>query len=320
MSKRGDLSSSKPQLRALVTGGAGFLGTHLCRSLIEDGWNVLCVDNLSTSKLTAVEALVGHNFEFRCVDITAGLESVGHVDCVFHLASLASPVAYTEFPIETLRAGSEGTRNALEVALKYDARFIMASTSEVYGDPQVHPQPEDYWGAVNPVGVRSMYDESKRYAEALCTAYRSVHGVKTGIVRIFNTYGPGMGLWDGRVVSTFVRQALNNETLTVAGDGLQTRSLCYVDDLVKGLREMARSHHAGPINLGNDEERSVVSIAEDVLFLTKSRSKISYVERPGDDPQLRRPDLSRARAMLGWDPVTEWQDGLERTISWARQQ
>lgn len=303
--------------RAVVTGGAGFLGSHLCETLLDRGWAVVCLDNF----LTGTPANVGHlmanpRFELAHCDVTANAHVRGDVDLVLHFASPASPLDYLELPIETLRVGSVGTERALVLARDKGARFVLASTSEVYGDPQVHPQPETYWGHVNPVGPRGVYDEAKRYGEALTTAYRSVHGVRTGIVRIFNTYGPRMRPHDGRAIPTFIRQALAGEPLTVAGDGSQTRSVCYVDDLVEGILRLAMSEHPGPVNIGNPHERSVLEIAEDVLAATGSRSRITFVDRPTDDPKVRRPDTTLARELLGWSPQVPWQDGLARTVDW----
>lgn len=303
--------------RAVVTGGAGFLGSHLCEALLTQGWDVVCLDNFLTGNPGNVAHLTGRpGFELVHCDVTENGHVRGRVDLVLHFASPASPVDYLEMPIETLRVGSVGTERALALARDKDARFVLASTSEVYGDPQVHPQPEDYWGHVNPIGPRGVYDEAKRYAEALVTAYRATHGVETGIVRIFNTYGPRMRPNDGRAIPTFIRQALAGEPLTVAGDGSQTRSVCYVDDLVTGILALAASEHPGPVNLGNPHERSVLRIAEDVCAATGSRSPIEFVGRPVDDPKVRRPDTTLAREVLGWHPVVPWQDGLARTVAW----
>ena len=304
--------------RAVVTGGAGFLGSHLCEALLSDGWHVVCLDNF----LTGAPANVAHlaqdpGFELVHCDVTENMHVRGDVDLVLHFASPASPVDYLELPIETLRVGSVGTERALRLARDKGARFVLASTSEVYGDPQVHPQPETYWGHVNPIGPRGVYDEAKRYAEALVTAYRGAHGVDTGIVRIFNTYGPRMRPYDGRAIPTFIRQGLAGEPLTVAGDGSQTRSVCYVDDLVAGILALARSGHPGPVNIGNPEERTVLAIAEAVVGATGGRSRIEFVERPVDDPEVRRPDTSLARAELGWGPRVSWGGGLQRTGDWV---
>jgi dTDP-glucose 4,6-dehydratase len=309
-----------PGRRAVVTGGAGFLGSHLCETLLADGWAVVCLDNFLTGTPGNVAQLVGRpGFELVHCDVTENAHVRGDVDLVLHFASPASPVDYLEMPIETLRVGSVGTERALRLARDKGARFVLASTSEVYGDPQVHPQPEDYWGHVNPIGPRGVYDEAKRYAEALVTAYRSTHGVDTGIVRIFNTYGPRMRPDDGRAIPTFIRQALADEPITVAGDGSQTRSVCYVDDLVAGVLAMAASAHPGPVNIGNPHERSVLQIAEDVRAATGSHSEITFVGRPTDDPEVRRPDTSLAAEVLGWHPTVTWEEGLGRTVAWFRE-
>ncbi|UER55518.1 SDR family oxidoreductase [Kineosporiaceae bacterium SCSIO 59966] len=303
--------------RAVVTGGAGFLGSHLCEELLERGWQVVCLDNFLTGTPGNVAHLARRpNFELVHCDVTENTHVRGEVDLVLHFASPASPVDYLQLPIETLRVGSVGTERALVLARDKGARFVLASTSEVYGDPQVHPQPEDYWGHVNPIGPRGVYDEAKRYAEALVTAYRDTHGVDTGIVRIFNTYGPRMRPDDGRAIPTFIRQALAGEPVTVAGDGRQTRSVCYVDDLVAGVLALAGSGHPGPVNIGNPQERSVLAIAQDVIAATGSRSQVQLVERPVDDPQVRRPDTTRARELLGWEPRVPWEQGLSRTVEW----
>lgn len=303
--------------RAVVTGGAGFLGSHLCEELLERGWQVVCLDNFLTGTPGNVAHLAGRpGFELVHCDVTENTHVRGEVDLVLHFASPASPVDYLQLPIETLRVGSVGTERALVLARDKGARFVLASTSEVYGDPQVHPQPEDYWGHVNPIGPRGVYDEAKRYAEALVTAYRDTHGVDTGIVRIFNTYGPRMRPDDGRAIPTFIRQALAGEPVTVAGDGRQTRSVCYVDDLVAGVLALAGSGHPGPVNIGNPQERSVLAIAQDVIAATGSRSQVQLVERPVDDPQVRRPDTTRARELLGWEPRVSWEQGLSRTVQW----
>ncbi|MFD9476239.1 NAD-dependent epimerase/dehydratase family protein [Streptomyces nojiriensis] len=304
--------------KAVVAGGAGFLGSHLCQRLIADGFEVLCVDDLSTGRESNIRHLLEHaGFSFLRSDVAMERLTVqGDVELVFHLASPASPTAYLARPVETLLAGSLGTRNLLELARSKHARFLLASTSEVYGDPQVSPQSEDYWGHVNPVGPRSAYDEAKRFAESLTVAYRSASGVDTGIARIFNTYGPRMQADDGRVVSTFIRQALSEMPLTVHGDGHQTRSLCYVDDTVEGLMRFARSEHSGPVNLGSPRELTVRRIAALVRVVTQSSSPIQFVAAMVDDPKVRCPDISLAKTLLRWVPAVSLETGLENTAKW----
>ncbi len=305
--------------RTVVTGGAGFLGSHLCEQLLADGGEVVALDNFVTGTPHNVEHLLEHD-RFRLVktDVTEYVHVPGPVDQVLHFASPASPIDYLLLPIETLKVGSIGTLHALGLAKEKGARFLLASTSETYGDPQVHPQPETYWGHVNPVGPRGVYDEAKRYAEALTMAYRRTHEVNTGIVRIFNTYGPRMRPNDGRAIPTFIRQALRGEPLTVAGDGSQTRSVCYVDDLVNGILALVRSGHPGPVNIGNPHELTVLELAQRILTLSGSESGIVFVERPQDDPSVRQPDITLARAELGWEPTVALDEGLERTIAWFR--
>ena len=305
--------------RAVVTGGAGFLGSHLCHRLLADGYQVTCLDNFLTGAPTNVDHLLEHD-RFRLVraDVSDFVHVVGPVDVVLHFASPASPVDYLQLPIHTLKVGSIGTLHALGLAKEKRARFLLASTSEVYGDPQVHPQPEHYWGNVNPVGPRGVYDEAKRFAEALTMAYRQTHGIDTAIVRIFNTFGPRMRPDDGRAIPTFIRQALNNEPITVAGDGSQTRSVCYVDDLVEGIVRLLHSSLHGPVNIGNPHEMSVLELAKWIRTLAGSSSPIEFVPRPQDDPTVRQPDISYARSALGWEPKVALEDGLRTTIEWFR--
>ena len=306
--------------RVVVTGGAGFLGSHLCTALVDQGAEVLALDNFVTGSPANVAHLL-HDPGFRLLrcDVTDFVHVPGPVDLVLHFASPASPVDYLRMPVETLKVGSLGTWHALGLAKDKGARFVLASTSEVYGDPQCHPQPESYWGHVNPIGPRGVYDEGKRFGEALTTAYRDHEGVDTGIVRIFNTYGPRMRPHDGRAIPTFIRQALLGEPLTVAGDGAQTRSVCFVDDLVRGVLAFAASGHPGPVNLGNPEELTVLRIAKDVLAAVGSASAIEHIALPVDDPKVRRPDTTLAEELLGWRPRVPWTDGLARTVEWFGQ-
>jgi dTDP-glucose 4,6-dehydratase len=308
-------------MRILVAGGAGFLGSHLCDTLIRRGDFVSCIDNFSTGSLKNIEHLfLSRKFRLIENDVTMPFDLVGPFDAVVHLASPAAPPDYHRLPLETLAVGSRGTENLLRLAARHNARFVLASTSEVYGDPTVHPQPEDYWGNTNPIGPRSVYDEAKRFAEALTFAYRRTLGVNTGILRIFNTYGPRMRTDDGRVVTTFIRQALHRLPLTIYGDGTQTRSFCYVDDLMRGIVAMIDSAVAGPINLGNPEERSVTELAKLVLHLTGSPSSIEYLPLPIDDPLRRRPVITKAQCLLGWHPTIGLTDGLRHTVSWFTSQ
>ena len=299
---------------SVVTGGAGFLGSHLCEELLDRGHRVVCVDNLETGSLANIEHLRGDAFVFRPHDLTLHVEIDEPVDFVYHLASPASPIDYLRLPLQTLKVGSYGTHNALGLAKVKRARFLLASTSEVYGDPQVHPQPETYWGHVNPIGPRGVYDEAKRYAEALTMAYHRQQGVDTAIVRIFNTYGPRMRPHDGRAIPTFMRQALEEKQLTVFGSGAQTRSFCYVDDLIRGLILLAESGEHFPVNIGNPTEMSLLELAEAVLRVTGSTSQIVFEALPVDDPQVRQPDITRARQLLGWEPEIELDEGLARTL------
>lgn len=308
--------------RAVVTGGAGFVGSHLCERLLDEGAFVLCVDNFASGareNLAVLEGRPGFRFVERDVTEPAALEGLpgGPHTLVLHLACPASPADYLRLPLETLEVGSAGTRAALDLAARDGARMVLASTSEVYGDPLEHPQREEHWGHVNPIGPRSVYDEAKRYAEALTTAHHRVHGTDTGIVRIFNTYGPRMRAGDGRAVPNFIQQALRAEPLTVAGDGSQTRSLAYVDDTVDGILALARRPGlTGPVNIGGQEETTVLDLARRIAAATGSSSTVTFVEAAGDDPVRRRPDISLARRELGWSPRTGWDEGLKRTVAW----
>jgi dTDP-glucose 4,6-dehydratase len=303
--------------RAVVTGGAGFLGSHLCEQLLERGVEVVCLDNFLTGSPVNVLHLMEHpGFRLVRCDVTDYVHVPGPVDLVLHFASPASPLDYLKMPIETLKVGSLGTLHTLGLAKEKDARYVLASTSEVYGDPLEHPQREDYWGNVNPVGPRGVYDEAKRFSEALTTAYRSSQGTDTGIVRIFNTYGPRMRPDDGRAIPAFIGQALDSRPLTVAGDGSQTRSICFVEDTVRGILAMAFSPHAGPVNIGNPDELSMLRLAQWILELTGSDSPIDFVDLPVDDPKVRRPDTTRAEELLAWRPSVPSAEGLRRTVDW----
>jgi dTDP-glucose 4,6-dehydratase len=305
--------------RAVVTGGAGFVGSHLCDRLLAEGWEVVCVDSLLTGKTENLSAaLASARFSLHEADITQGLPVSGSVDWVFHFASPASPRDYLEHPIETLEVGALGSLHCLRLAEAKGAGLFLASTSEVYGDPQVHPQPETYWGNVNPIGPRSVYDEAKRFAEAATMAYHRAHGLAVRIIRIFNTYGPRMRRQDGRAVPTFIDQALRHEPITVHGDGSQTRSLCYVDDLIEGIWRVLNTELTGPINLGSTEEVSMGQLAEMIRSLTGGGSPVVYTERPIDDPENRRPDASLARDRLGWEPQVPLREGLAKTLEWMR--
>ena len=303
---------------SIVTGGAGFLGSYLCDRLLREGHRVLCVDNLDTGTLENIEHIRGEEFTFVQHDMVDHLDIRESIDYVFHLASPASPIDYLRLPLHTLKVGSYGTHNALGIAKKHRARFLLASTSEVYGDPLVHPQREDYWGNVNPIGPRGVYDEAKRYAEALTMAYHRQQGVDTHIVRIFNTYGPRMRPFDGRAIPTFLRQALADKPITVFGDGSQTRSFCYVDDLIEGFLRLIDSDEHGPVNIGNPGEFTILQLADAVIAATGSASKVVYEALPQDDPTVRQPDITRARQLLGWEPTVELDDGLQRTIASLR--
>jgi nucleoside-diphosphate-sugar epimerase len=306
-------------MRVVVTGGAGFLGSHLCDAIMARGDSAVCVDNLATGRPDNVAHLMGQpGFTFVEADVSSALDVPGPVDAVAHLASPASPPDYLRLPLETLAVGSHGTENALRLARRHGARFVLASTSEVYGDPAVHPQTEDYWGNVNPVGPRSVYDEAKRFAEALTRAFRETHGVNAGILRIFNTYGPRMSARDGRIVTNFITQALNGDPLTIYGDGSQTRSFCYVDDLIRGIVSMIDCAESGPVNLGNPEEFTVADFAQLILRVTGSDSPVEHLPLPVDDPTRRCPVITRASQVLGWQPQIQVEDGVRRTVEWFR--
>jgi dTDP-glucose 4,6-dehydratase len=302
---------------SLVTGGAGFLGSHLCEELLRRGQRVICIDNLETGSLANIEHIRDAAFVHRNVDIIEPYFVDEPIDFVYHLASPASPIDYLRLPLATLKVGSYGTHHTLGLAKVHRARFLIASTSEVYGDPQVHPQPETYWGHVNPIGPRGVYDEAKRYAEALTMAYHRQQGVDTAIVRIFNTYGPRMRPHDGRAIPTFLRQALQDRPITVFGDGSQTRSFCYVEDEIRGLIALAESGHHNPVNIGNPDEFTLLELAQTVIEVTGSRSEIVYEALPTDDPQVRQPDITLAREILGWEPIVTLREGLKRTIEQA---
>src|SRR5712692_7840428 len=301
--------------RALVTGAAGFIGSHLSELLLDRGFSVMGMDNLLTGDLTNIQHLTGRDFVFVKHNVTNYINLEGSLDWIFHFASPASPIDYLRVPIQTLKVGSLGTHNCLGLARAKKARFLLASTSEVYGDPLVHPQRETYWGHVNPVGPRGCYDEAKRFAEAMVMAYHRVHGLDTRIVRIFNTYGPRMRLADGRVVPNFVGQALRGEALTVYGEGSQTRSFCYVDDLVDGIEKLLFTNFHEPVNLGNPDEVTILEFAKEILALSGSKNEIVYKPLPQDDPRVRKPDISRARKLLGWEPRVNRHEGLKRTLA-----
>lgn len=308
--------------RTLITGGAGFLGSHLCDRLIAEGHEVLCMDNLITGSTDNIAHLFERDderFTFIKHDVTNFIHVSGELDYVLHFASPASPADYLRMPIQTLKVGALGTHKALGLAKAKGARLLLASTSEVYGDPLVHPQPEDYWGNVNPIGMRGVYDEAKRFAEAITMAYQRYHGVETRIVRIFNTYGPRMRIDDGRALPTFMSQALNGEPLTVYGDGSQTRSFCYVDDLVEGIYRLLLSDENEPVNIGNTQEITIKEFAEEIIDLTGSKSTITYEELPKDDPQVREPDITKARETLGWSPTVDRREGLRKTLDYFRE-
>ena len=303
-------------MQILVTGGAGFLGSHLCDSLLSDGHTVLCVDNLLTGRARNIAHLDNEpRFHFIEQDVCEPFD-LGHVDYIFHMASPASPFDYLKYGVETLRTGSVGTLNVLEIARKYKAKFLVSSTSECYGDPHVHPQPETYWGNVNPIGPRSVYDEAKRFTEATTMAYHRYYGVDTRIVRIFNTYGPRLQPSDGRVISTLLHQALRGEDLTIFGDGSQTRSFCYVKDEIDGILRLSRSNEHLPVNIGNPVEFTIKECADLILEVTGSQSEIAYEPLPTDDPKQRKPDISKARHLLGWEPVVDLREGLQLTLDY----
>ncbi len=311
---------ARTQARVLITGGAGFLGSHLCDRFLAEGFEVIGMDNLVTGDLRNIEHLARErHFHFHHHDVTEFIHVPGRLDAVLHFASPASPIDYLELPIQTLKVGSLGTHKALGLAREKGARFLLASTSECYGDPLVHPQREDYWGNVNPVGPRGVYDEAKRFAEAMTMAYHRVHGVRTRIVRIFNTYGPRMRLNDGRALPAFMSQALRGEDVTVFGDGSQTRSFCYVDDLVEGIWRLLNSEEVTPVNIGNPSEMTILDFARRIVALCRSRSKLIYKPLPVDDPKVRQPDISKARALLGWEPRCDLDTGLARTLDFFRQ-
>lgn len=306
-------------MRTIITGGAGFIGSHLCDYLLGKGHEIVCIDNLITGKVENIAHLMG-NSQFRFIkhNVSDYIYADGHVDHVLHFASPASPFDYLEFPIQTLKVGSLGTLNSLGLAKAKKARFLLASTSEVYGDPQIHPQREDYWGHVNPVGPRGVYDEAKRFAEAMTMAYHRYHGVDTRIVRIFNTYGPRMRVKDGRALPNFICQALRGEDVTVFGNGLQTRSFCYVSDLVDGIYRLLLSNEHDPVNIGNPEEITIDQLAKEILALTGSKSKVICKPLPVDDPKIRQPDISRAKRILGWEPKVSREEGLRKTLGYFK--
>src|SRR5919112_4592864 len=307
--------------RVLITGAAGFLGSHLCDRFIKEGYSVIAMDNLITGDLKNIEHLFHlQDFEFYHHDVTKFIHIPGDLDYILHFASPASPIDYLKIPIQTLKVGAMGTHNCLGLAKAKNARILVASTSEVYGDPLVHPQTEEYWGNVNPVGPRGVYDEAKRFSEAMTTAYRTSKGTDTGIVRIFNTYGPRMRPDDGRAIPAFVGQALSGRPVTVAGDGSQTRSICYVEDTVRGILALAFSGHEGPVNIGNPDELSMLRLAQWIVELTGSESTVEFIDLPVDDPKVRRPDTRRAEELLDWRPTVPSEEGLRRTVAWFAEQ
>lgn len=306
--------------RTLVTGGAGFLGSHLCEYLLKKDHEVIAMDNLLTGNIANIEHLQGENFKFIKYDVTEYIYIAGEIDYVLHFASPASPLDYLQLPIQTLKVGALGTHKALGLALSKKSKFLLASTSEIYGDPLIHPQNEDYWGHVNPVGPRGVYDEAKRFGEALTMAYHRYHNVDAKIVRIFNTYGPRMRPNDGRAIPTFIPQALKHEPITIFGDGSQTRSFCYVSDLVEGIYRLLMSDVNEPVNIGNPQEMTIRQMAEMVLKLTNSKSELVYKDLPVDDPKIRQPDITKANSLLGWQPEIKLEEGLKKTIAWFKTQ
>ncbi|MFQ5604865.1 MAG: UDP-glucuronic acid decarboxylase family protein [bacterium] len=306
--------------RTLVTGGAGFLGSHICEYLLKKGHEVIAMDNLLTGTVANIEHLQSEQFKFVKHNVTEYIYTAGKIDYVLHFASPASPKDYLELPIQTLKVGALGAHKALGLALEKQATFLLASTSEVYGDPQVHPQKEDYWGHVNPVGPRGVYDEAKRFGEAITMAYHRYHGLDTKIVRIFNTYGPRMRPKDGRAIPAFIPQALKNQPITIFGDGSQTRSFCYVDDLIEGIYRLLISEYHEPLNIGNPNEMTIKELAEMIIKVTSSSSEISYHPLPEDDPKVRQPDISKAKSILDWQPKVGLEEGLTKTVAWFKQQ
>ena len=305
--------------RVLITGGAGFLGSHLCERYLKEGYKVICMDNLITGSGDNIEHLFGDaNFEFIHHDVTNYIHISGDLDLILHFASPASPIDYLEMPIQTLKVGSLGTHKALGLARAKGARFLLASTSEVYGDPLIHPQPETYWGNVNPIGFRGVYDEAKRFAEAMTMAYHRYHKLETRIVRIFNTYGPRMRLVDGRALPTFMAQALRGDDITVFGDGQQTRSFCYVDDLIEGIYRLSQSQEVEPVNIGNPEEITILDFANEIIELTNTSSRVVHKELPKDDPKIRKPDIKKAQEILGWNPTVPRREGLKTTLEYFK--
>lgn len=305
--------------RAVITGGAGFLGSHLCEKMLENGIDVVCIDNLLTGSVDNISHLFGNDhFSFIKHDVTNFIHVPGNVDYVLHFASPASPIDYLQMPIQTLKVGSLGTHKALGLAKEKKARFLLASTSEIYGDPEIHPQTEDYWGNVNPIGPRGVYDEAKRFAEAITMAYHRFHGVETRIVRIFNTFGPRMRLNDGRALPAFISQALKGEDITVFGDGSQTRSFCYVSDLVDGIFKLLMSDTSDPVNIGNPEEITIREFAEEVVRFTGSKSKLTFLDLPVDDPKVRQPDITRAKNLLNWEPKVSRNEGLIKALDYFK--